>query len=260
MTGSNSGSVALVTGGCSPIGFAIAEALAGHGFAVVVTSQDLSRAEECARLIDPLGERCVGLQCDVRDDESIDRTFVAASARFGDVSTVIANAGGSLPTADFPYDDLDQSLDVFEVNVAGAYRCARRGARDMLDRGQSGLILFIGSIFGVRASDPLLYQGVPDFAPSGPSYHAAKAALIQLTRSLAVRLGPSGIRVNCVSPGIVPTNPFPKALEERVVLRTPLRRIGKPSDVAGIVAFLASDSAAWITGQNFIVDGGWSAQ
>lgn len=126
----------------------------------------------------------------------------------------------------------------------------------MIERGQGSIVL-IGSIHGSLGDDKRLVSD--KFPRSGPPYQVAKGAVINMTRSLACELAEFGVRVNCVSPGHVPK---PSVDPEVLTVwreATPLRRTGVPEDVAGAVAFLATDGAAWITGQNLVVDGGWSA-
>lgn len=110
-----------------------------------------------------------------------------------------------------------------------------------------------------RATQPSIPKSAASLLP-GRAYHAAKGGIIQLTRSLAARLGPDGVRVNCVSPGMVPSREVPPELVQRFIASTPLRRVGTVEDVANAVLFLAGEQASFVTGHNLVVDGGWVSQ
>jgi NAD(P)-dependent dehydrogenase (short-subunit alcohol dehydrogenase family) len=115
----------------------------------------------------------------------------------------------------------------------------------------------VGSIHGTLGSDPRLYA--PGFRRSPQSYHAAKGAVVNLTRALAVEFAPHGVRVNCISPGQIPKPTIDPVTAGRMRASVPLGRLGEPADLAGAVALFATDAGRWITGQNLVVDGGWSA-
>jgi NAD(P)-dependent dehydrogenase (short-subunit alcohol dehydrogenase family) len=246
----------LITGGGTHLGRAMALALAQRD-SVVIASRDLERCERVVDSIVALGGDAHAERCDVTDPASVNEMFERTIARTGRLDVVVCNAGGSITGKPFPSTQLEEVRATIDVNLTGSYLCAEQAAAHMIPR-RSGVIIFVASIHGQVGSDAGLYQGVDHFVPSGPAYHAAKGGVIQLTRSLAATLGPSGIRVNCVSPGLVPNEATPASLVERFVERTPLRRAGTPDDIASAITFLASDQASWITGQNLTVDGGWT--
>jgi meso-butanediol dehydrogenase / (S,S)-butanediol dehydrogenase / diacetyl reductase len=233
------GKSVLVTGGGSGIGRAICRRVAGEGGAVVVVDVVGSRAEEVAAEIG--GARAV--QADVTSADDVARMVEAA----GPVDVLVNNAGGG---------DADDLLEIDEdawdgdvaLNLKSAYLCARAVLPGMIERG-SGVIVNIVSVNGMAffANEP---------------YSAAKAGLISLTRSMAVRYGRHGIRSVAIAPGTIRTPLWQERVEkepaifERLVRWYPLQRVGEPEDVAAAAAFLASDDASWITGEVLRVDGG----
>ena len=247
----------LVTGGATHLGRATAMAFSPAD-TVVVASRDLERCRSVADAINAAGGRAEAAQCDVTNPASVKDLFDRVIALTARLDVLVCNAGGSTTLDPFPGTVIDEVEATIRLNLVGSYLCAEQAALHMIPRG-SGVIITVASIHGQVGSDATLYQGIPQFTPSGPAYHAAKGGVIQLTRSLATALGPSGIRVNCVSPGMVPNESTPGELVERYAARTPLKRVGTPQDIANAIVFLASDSASWITGQNLTVDGGWTA-
>lgn len=226
--------VALVTGGNRGIGLATAHALRDAGFQTVIGS----RAGE-----DVDGMPAVAM--DVTSTESVDAAFDAAEAGHGPVDVLVANAG---ITRDglilrMPDDDIG---DVLDTNLVGALRCARRAARGMV-RARRGRIIFISSVVWALGSAGQV------------NYAAAKAGLVGAARSLARELGPRGITVNVVAPGFVETDMTAVLGEERtaeILRQVPLGRLAHPHEIARVIAFLASDDAAYVTGAVIPVDGG----
>lgn len=248
----------VVTGGCTNIGKAIAESFLRRGDTVVLAARDYERCRTVADLLGVYG-RCVPVQCDVTDSESVEAAIDFAWSEAARLDVLVCNAGGTLTQEAFPFSDPEEIRATIEANLFGSLLCAQAAGRRMIPN-RRGSMVFVGSAFGILASDPELYRDIDGFAASGPAYHASKAGIHHLTRSLAARLGPFGIRVNCVSPGVVPVKPMPEELRARFTARTPLRRLGTPTDIASAVVFVAGDEASWITGHNLVVDGGWTSQ
>jgi 3-oxoacyl-[acyl-carrier protein] reductase len=225
----------LVTGGNRGIGLAIARELAQSGHEVVVTH----RSGE-----PPEGLR--GVTCEVTDTASVDAAFGAAEELLGGpVEVLVANAGVTrdqllMRMSDEEYDT------VVDTNLGGAFRCARRAVKGMI-RLKRGRIILISSVVGLYGS------------PGQANYAASKSALVGLARSVSRELGSRNITANVVAPGFIETDMTAAMTPEaRAALsaQIPLERLGTPEDIAGTVAFLASEHAAYITGQVFVVDGG----
>lgn len=229
---------ALVSGASRGIGAAIAEALAADGHRVMVNyRQSRERAEALARMIG--GE---ALRADVADPEAVERMFAAA----GGVDVLVCNAGIAMQKL-FTDTTLEDWRRVFAVNVDGAYNLIHAALPHMIHQ-KYGRIVLISSVWGVHG------------ASCEAAYSAAKASLIGLTKALAKELGPSGITVNCVCPGVIDTDM--NAILDADTLAaladdTPLCRLGKPEEVASLVRYLCSREAGFITGQIIGADGGF---
>ena len=243
--------VVIVTGGAKGIGRAIGLAFAQAGARMVVADIDVAAAEATAEELRPFGQDCMHIAVDVADPAACTRLAGAAVERFGAIDVLVNNAGISQPQAsvDMPPELWDR---IIGIDLSGAFFCSQAVARHMIPRG-SGAIISISSIAG--------YVGFPGRAP----YCAAKAGLIALTQVLGCEWAAHGIRVNAVAPGYVMTELVEKNVERGIVSlaaverRTPLGRIATPDDVARAVLMLASDQAAYVTGQTLPVDGGWTA-
>ena len=233
---------ALVTGASRGIGAAIAERLAKDGYTVLVHyHQNENAANQIARKIGG-----IPIRADLGDFAQIDSIVAEIGSKFGNLDLLVNNAGIALSGLFQDITD-EQALRLFAVNVGGVMHTAKRFLPGMI-RAHSGCIINISSVWGQCG------------AACEVHYSAAKAAVIGFTKALAQEVGPSGIRVNCVSPGVIDTemNRMHDAETMQVLAdQTPLGVIGKPQDIADAVAFLASDQAKFITGQIIPVNGGF---
>jgi NAD(P)-dependent dehydrogenase (short-subunit alcohol dehydrogenase family) len=244
-----SGDVAIVTGAGKGIGEAIAQALAGAGARVAVTSRVAADAERVAA---SLGPGHVGLGMDVRSSAAVDEAVAAATEALGTPTVLVNNAGINRLGASETYSDEDWAL-VLDVNLTGVFRCCRAVGARMLAAGH-GSIVNVASIMGPSI-------GMPWRAP----YASSKAGIVGLTRTLAVEWADRGVRVNALLPGPVRTPMVADAIargaidEQLVVDHTPAGRMALPADVAGAVLLLCTSESGFVTGQALAVDGGYSA-
>jgi NAD(P)-dependent dehydrogenase (short-subunit alcohol dehydrogenase family) len=242
------GQVALVTGAAQGLGLAIAQALAAQGAAVVLSDRDEARCMAAAAGLREAGHDALAVCCDVSQPAGVARLAEAALAWRGRVDTLVCNAGIPGPAGPLAEAGDDDWQRVFEVNLRGAARLASALLPAMARQG-GGSVVLMSSIAGLRGNKGLGLYGL------------SKAALAQLARNLAVEWGPQGVRVNAVSPGLIRT-PLStgllgdEAFMQRRLALTPLRRVGEPHEVAGVVAMLASRAGGFINGQNLVVDGG----
>ena len=237
--------VALVTGASGGIGSAIAVALAQNGYAVAIGCRNTAAGEAVAEQIRAMGGTALVCPADVSDAQSV-HTMVASARTLGEIDLLVPAAGIAYQNL-FQYTDEATYDRIMDTNVKGAYLAAKEVLPHMISR-QSGSIIFLSSIWGeVGGSLEVVYS-------------ASKAALIGLTKALAKEVGPSGIRVNCVSPGVIRTpmtTPLGEETLDALADETPLCRIGAPEEVADAVVFLASEGASFITGQILSVNGGF---
>ena len=246
------GRVAFVTGAGTGIGRAVAIRLAEEGATVVVTSRTRSHAEETAELVaHATSESPLTLTLDQTDPDAIRDALQAAADRFGAIDILANNAGIDDPTESAIADTSDAIWDTaFDVNVTGVFKLCR-AAIPLLRDG--------GSIVNVGSTNSILPRS------NAAAYCASKAALLQLTRSLALELAPRHIRANCICPGIVDTpltdlflnqSDDPAALRVEYAASNPLQRIADPREIANCVLFLASDESSFVTGSALVADGG----
>lgn len=250
------GRVALLTGGSGYLGSAMARALAEAGATVVLTSRSEERATAAAAALPgPGGAQHLGIRLDHRDPESLERGFTEAVRRAGQVDILINN-GQEGPPNDWTTVNAEQ-FNHHLTNATGYFLLARLLRNHVVERGVPGNIILLGSMYGQVASYPEAYE---DLCPASPvAYHALKGGIIHMTRHLAVYWARDGVRVNCLSPGPFPSERAPTGLAERLCTRLPMKRMGQPHELKGAIVFLASDASSFMTGQNLVVDGGWTA-
>jgi NAD(P)-dependent dehydrogenase (short-subunit alcohol dehydrogenase family) len=242
------GKVALITGATRGLGLAIAEEMGRSGAHVVVSSNEPDACRAVERSLQGAGVLALGVSCDVSCREALQTLVDAALTRFGRIDVLVCNAGvaphmGPIASA----SDADWDLTI-TVNLRSILWLTSMVIPQMADR-RDGSVIIISSIAGVRGNKSIGLYGL------------SKAGSAELARNLAVEWGPSNVRVNAISPGLVRTDfakPLledPDTLQRRVAL-TPLRRVGEPREIAGIAVMLASHAGTFITGHNLIVDGG----
>lgn len=241
-----SGKVAIITGGSRGIGFATADHFLREGVAVVLTASSPESAERAAaRLREKHPEANVeGISPNLASLESVQRAFQEVVARYGHVDILVNNAGvsESTPLTQYTEETFDKVMD---LNVKGVFNATRAISEHMAARGR-GVILSTSSMVSISGQS------------SGVAYPMSKFSVNGMTISLARELGPKGIRVNAVAPGIIETDMMravPKEVIEPMIQQIPLRRMGQPSDIANAFVFLASEEASYITGVILSVDG-----
>jgi NAD(P)-dependent dehydrogenase (short-subunit alcohol dehydrogenase family) len=257
-----SGRTALVTGGAGYIGHAFCDALAENGANVAVLDIDPARAEETADAVaSEYGVKTMGLGVDLADTPTVVAVPAKVAEALGGLDILVNCAGfvGTSKLSGWVTEFEEQSVDTWraalETNLTAPFALIQ-AATPLLRASGHGSVVNIGSTYGVVGPDMSLYEGTAMGNPA--AYGASKGGLTQLTRWLATVLGPDNIRVNCISPGGVARGQDPKFVE-RYVTRTPLKRMGTEEDMKGALLYLASDLSAYVTGQNLLVDGGWTA-
>ena len=243
MSQSLAGKVAIVTGASRGIGRAIAERLGRDGASIVVNyAARREHADAAVAAIEASGARAIAVQGDMGRLADIERLFGTAEEAFGQPHIVVSNAATSFfkPHAEVTEEDFDR---MFGLNAKGVFFVLQQAARRVADNGR---IINISS------------GGTAGSAPGGGLYTGSKAAGEQYVMALARELGPRGVAVNSVLPGLTDTEgvTLPREMLPQVIAMTPFGRLGQPADIADAVAFLAGDDARWITGQNIRVSGG----
>ena len=251
---------ALITGGAGAIGQKIAETIAELGGDLVLVDKPSTSCEQLLHsLQDRWHTRVEYIECDLEKESDRKKLVKQVSRDNGQLDILINNAAfvgaNNLDgwVAEFQQQSLDTWRRALEVNLTAVFELSQGLAPELKKKGK-GSIINIASIYGVVAPDYELYRGTSMGNPA--AYAASKGGLLQLTRWLATTLAPS-VRVNAISPGGVERKQ-PSQFIDRYVKRTPLRRMAMEDDFKGVIALLASDSGSYITGQNLVVDGGWS--
>lgn len=238
------GRTALVTGATQGLGLAITQALASHGARLIVSDRDVAACERTATELRHAGHEAMAISADLASAEGIDALCEAA----GPVDVLVCNAGVQGPAGPIASVTDADWQQVMDINLRAAVRLSSRLIPGMAARG-GGSVILMSSIAGLRGNRAIGLYGL------------SKAALAQLARNLAVEWGPHGVRVNAVSPGLVRTPLAAQLLADEAFMArrlqaTPLRRVGEPHEIAGVVVMLASRAGGFVTGQNLVVDGG----
>lgn len=246
-----SGRVALVSGASRGIGAEIAKLLAKYGATVIVASRKQQSCEEVAAAIRAAGGRSEALGLHIGELSQIETAFKRLADNYGRLDVLVNNAATNPYFGHILDTDLGAFQKTVDVNIRGCFYCSVHAARMMRARAQGSIV----NVASVNAITPGPQQGV---------YSITKSAVIGITKAFARECGPLGIRVNAVLPGLTHTK-FAAALVEddemraHYVGRTPLGRVGQPQELAGLVLYLASDASSYVTGAQFVVDGGYLA-
>lgn len=239
------GKVAIVTGGGRGLGKIMALALAEAGAEIAVTARTLAEIEKTAEEIKKLGRRALAIPTDIRKAKEVEQMAARTVAEFGKIDVLVNNAGLGLEK---PFQEISEKewQEVIDTNLTGVFICCRTVGKYMLERGE-GRIINIASGLGVRGVE------------KGAAYCASKGGVIMLTKALALEWAPHKIYVNAIGPGWFPPSPGGqdyKDAGDRLERFIPMKRRGRPEEIAGAVIYLASDSASFITGETIWVDGG----
>lgn len=245
------GKIAYVTGASRGIGKAIAIALAEHGADVAVASRSVEDLKQCAKEIESHGRRALVLPTDVMKTEDVEASIAKTIEELGDLDIIVNNAGGTRFMSPLIGIREEGWHKVLDLNLDSIFRVCKAAGAYLTDK-QKGSVINIASIDGV---DP---------KPLRANYSAAKAGVIALTRVLAQEWAPMGVRVNAISPGAVDTDIWGSLKEDENFVKMsmemiPMGRWAEPEEIAGAAVFLASDAASYVTGANFVIDGGMTA-
>lgn len=246
--------IVLITGATGQLGRQYCKAFAEEGAILWVSDLELIA---CEKVVNSLESRELhnALSLDVSDPQSVKHAFSLIKEKSGTIDVIINNAGISV-FQPFEERTFDEFMNVLKVNAGGTFLCIQEGSKLMRDTNNKGNIINIGSIYGVGSGDPRIYAKGDRKTPE--CYGASKAAIINMTKYFAVHLAEYGIRVNCISPGGV-FNFQKEGFVKNYCERTPMNRMANESEIASTALYLASDGASYVTGQNIIVDGGWTS-
>ncbi|MGI6611451.1 MAG: 3-oxoacyl-ACP reductase FabG [Limnochordia bacterium] len=239
------GKIAIVTGANRGLGRAVAERLAATGTAVAVCARDIAAAQKVVTELPRTANPSLAVTLDVTSTSSCEAAVAKVLAEFGRIDILVNNAGVTRDALMLRMGEDDWDL-VLDTNLKGVYRCCKAVLRPMI-KARTGCIVNVSSIVGVIGN------------AGQANYAAAKAGILGLTKSLAKEVASRNVRVNAVAPGYIETHmtqALPLPQRERLQESIPMGRTGRPEEIAAAIAFLASDDAAYITGQTLVVDGG----
>lgn len=251
------GRVAIVTGAAGWLGSAMSHALAEAGATVAVTSRTAERAAEFAASLPGTGH--IGLAFAQDDTDSVPAFVADVVSQLGQIDILINNAYGGT-AADIDDATAEEFDQAYHTGVTSYFILARAVVHHLRERNAPGSVINIGSMYGVVASYPDAYENLPVNSP--PIYHGLKGGIIHLTRHLAAYWAKDNVRVNTISPGPFPSQTVKDSMPEfieRLEGKVPMARMGLPHELKGLTVLLASDAGSYITGQNILVDGGWTA-
>ncbi|MEO3428758.1 glucose 1-dehydrogenase [Pelagibius sp. CAU 1746] len=242
-----SGRVAVVTGASSGLGRHFALTLAKAGYDVVAAARRTERLKDLAQEIEALGRRCEAVGIDVTEVASVTEGLENAWRRMGRFDVLVNNAGIALSAKALDHSDDDWN-QVIDTNLTGAWHCAQAFARKLAETGAGGCIVNVASILGLRVAGQVA------------AYAVSKAAVIQMTKALALELAQQNIRVNALAPGYIETDLNRGFLQsdagERMRRKIPMKRFGRPEDLDAGLLFLAGEGAGYVTGSVLTIDGG----
>ena len=246
--------VSIVTGAGRGLGKVMALALAGAGSDIILTARTVDEIEHTAKEVRDMGRKALAVKMDITRSDDISKMVEKAVSEFGKIDILVNNAGQNASYANHSFEDIpeDEWIEMIQTNVNGTFLVTKTVGRYMLEKG-AGKIINISSSFGVKA------------IPTRICYTVSKAAMIQMTRAVAVEWGGRGVTVNCIAPGSI--NMFPdssdpayiKMNKERVKL-VPQGRLGRPEELGPLVIYLASEASDYINGETIFLDGGLAAR
>lgn len=252
------GKVAIVTGGAGLLGSAMSEALCEAGAHVVVASRNLANCQAMSERLGEIGPESLAIELDVGDKASVERTVAATVDHFGRLDILVNNAySGKLGSVE------TMTVEEFETSLrhgVTAYFLGFQAALPHLKRSDGASVINIASMYGMVAPDQGIYGDTGFNSPI--NYNAVKGGVLQMSRFMATYCARDGVRVNAISPGPFPRyearEKFPEFVKE-LSRKNPMNRVGHPWELKGAVLFLASRASSYVTGQNIVVDGGWTA-
>jgi NAD(P)-dependent dehydrogenase (short-subunit alcohol dehydrogenase family) len=257
-----SGKVAIITGGAKTLGYDMALAFAEAGAEVAITSRKLDEAQESAeKIAQATGRRTLGVACDVRFEDQVEKMVDAVLAEFGRIDILVNNAGNVVstpqnkPMEQRPVEEWDNTVD---TNMKGVFLCTKHVVAKAMKPARSGTIINMGSVAGMLGKDHRVYRDTP-MGGVTIDYVAAKGGVISMTREMACWLAQYNIRANCISPGGFWRN-HSEMFTNQYSYLVPMGRMGQDGkEIKGAALFLASEASSYVTGINLPVDGGMSA-